>query len=51
MMVELMELVIRLIKVQAEIASFDSPQRYMIQEAAELETQIMRLAQKLELLK
>jgi len=50
-MVELMELVIRLIKVQAEIATFDSPQRYMITEAEELECEITRVAQKLELLK
>jgi len=50
-MAELMELVIRFIKVQAEISSFDSPQRYMLQEADELEREIMRAARKLELLK
>ena len=50
-MAELMELVIKFIKVQAEISSFDSPQRYMIQEADELEADIMRVARKLELLK
>lgn len=50
-MVELMELVIRLVQLRAEIATFDSPQRYMISEAEELEAEIMRAARKLELLK
>ena len=50
-MAELMELVIKLVKVQAEIATFSSPQLYMIDEAEELEREIMRAARKLELLK
>jgi hypothetical protein len=50
-MVELMELVLQLVKLRAEISTFSSPQRYMLDEAEELETEIMRLAQKLELLK
>ena len=46
-----MELVIELVRVRAEIATFSSPQLYMINEAEELEAEIMRAAQKLELLK
>lgn len=50
-MIELMALVVRLIRVRAEIATFEKPQLYMLKEAEELEKEINKLAYKLEVLK
>ena len=47
-MAELMDLVVKLIKLRADIITFSSMQPYMLAEAEDLENQILHLSRKMD---